>query len=209
MSCYRVTFFKNLLSSDGHPFKCIQRAIDIRHARNAEGGGSQADRHTKRPRTPMRCRQARACCASAACSLDRGMPRPTSNTRWPEPMPARSSIRSVMGPMARAVAPRCHPWAAIADPYLPPARPVRLIVPLAPRRRDRHRRAPMSYFQPSMIARLVDLIVVVVAPTISSRRTVVRRRSVVSPWTIVGRRSVGSRGRNVEPWTWCAAKAVA
>jgi hypothetical protein len=31
MSCYRVTFFKNLLSSDGHPFKCIQRAIDIRH----------------------------------------------------------------------------------------------------------------------------------------------------------------------------------
>jgi hypothetical protein len=28
---YRVTFFKNLLSSDGHPFKCIQRAIDIRH----------------------------------------------------------------------------------------------------------------------------------------------------------------------------------
>jgi len=36
MSCYRVTFFKNLLSSDGHPFKCIQRAIDIRHARNAD-----------------------------------------------------------------------------------------------------------------------------------------------------------------------------
>ena len=36
MSCYRVIFFKNLLSSDGHPFKCIQRAIDIRHARNAD-----------------------------------------------------------------------------------------------------------------------------------------------------------------------------
>jgi hypothetical protein len=36
MSCYRVTFFKNLLSSDGHPFKCIQRAIDIRHARDAD-----------------------------------------------------------------------------------------------------------------------------------------------------------------------------
>ena len=36
MSCYRVIFFKNLLSSDGHPFKCIQRAIDIRHAKNAD-----------------------------------------------------------------------------------------------------------------------------------------------------------------------------
>lgn len=36
MSCYRVTFFKNLLSSDGHPFKCVQRVIDIRHARSAD-----------------------------------------------------------------------------------------------------------------------------------------------------------------------------
>jgi hypothetical protein len=27
MSRYRVTFFKNLLSSDGHPFKCIQLSV--------------------------------------------------------------------------------------------------------------------------------------------------------------------------------------
>jgi hypothetical protein len=33
MSCYRVTFFKNLLSPDGHPFK---RVIDIRHARSED-----------------------------------------------------------------------------------------------------------------------------------------------------------------------------
>jgi len=43
MSCYRVIFFKNLLSSDGHPFKCIQRAIDIRHARNADGAVEAAE----------------------------------------------------------------------------------------------------------------------------------------------------------------------
>jgi hypothetical protein len=36
MSCYRVTFFKNLLSSDGHPFRCIQRVIDIRQAKSAD-----------------------------------------------------------------------------------------------------------------------------------------------------------------------------
>jgi len=36
MNCYRVTFFKNLLSSDGHPFKCIQGVVNVRHARNAD-----------------------------------------------------------------------------------------------------------------------------------------------------------------------------
>jgi hypothetical protein len=29
MSCYRVSFFKTLLSSDGHPFKCLQQRIEI------------------------------------------------------------------------------------------------------------------------------------------------------------------------------------
>jgi hypothetical protein len=33
---YRVAFFKHLLSSDGHQFKCLQHMIEIRHARNAE-----------------------------------------------------------------------------------------------------------------------------------------------------------------------------
>lgn len=29
MRQYRVSFFKNILSSDGHPFKCLQRSIDV------------------------------------------------------------------------------------------------------------------------------------------------------------------------------------
>ena len=33
---YRVAFFKHLLASDGHQFKCLQHVIEIRHARNAE-----------------------------------------------------------------------------------------------------------------------------------------------------------------------------
>ena len=33
---YRVSFFKDLNSSDGHPFKCIQKVIEIRHARSAD-----------------------------------------------------------------------------------------------------------------------------------------------------------------------------
>jgi hypothetical protein len=33
MTLYRVTFFKNLLSSDGHQFKCPQDIIEIRRAR--------------------------------------------------------------------------------------------------------------------------------------------------------------------------------
>jgi hypothetical protein len=36
MSSYRVTFFKSLLSSDGHPFKCPQAHIEIRHAKTRD-----------------------------------------------------------------------------------------------------------------------------------------------------------------------------
>jgi hypothetical protein len=32
MSTSQVSFFKNLLSSDGHPFKCLQRRIDVTDA---------------------------------------------------------------------------------------------------------------------------------------------------------------------------------
>lgn len=35
MSTYHVSFFKNLLSSDGHPFKCLQRRIDVTDAESA------------------------------------------------------------------------------------------------------------------------------------------------------------------------------
>ena len=36
MSTYHVSFFKCLLSSDGHPFKCLQQRIDISDAESAE-----------------------------------------------------------------------------------------------------------------------------------------------------------------------------
>ena len=36
MASYRVTFFKHLVSSDGHPFNCPQRTIDIRSAKNSD-----------------------------------------------------------------------------------------------------------------------------------------------------------------------------
>jgi hypothetical protein len=34
MARYRVNFFKNLLSSDGHQFKCLQQQVDVT---NSEG----------------------------------------------------------------------------------------------------------------------------------------------------------------------------
>ena len=36
MEAYRVTFFKNVMSSDGHQFCCPQRIIDIRRAKSHE-----------------------------------------------------------------------------------------------------------------------------------------------------------------------------
>ena len=38
MSAYHVSFFKTLLSSDGHPLKCLQQRIDISDA----GSSAQA-----------------------------------------------------------------------------------------------------------------------------------------------------------------------
>jgi len=35
MSAYRVSFFKTLLSSDGHPFKCLQRQILVADSESA------------------------------------------------------------------------------------------------------------------------------------------------------------------------------
>jgi hypothetical protein len=35
MSTYHVSFFKNLLSSDGHPFKCLQQRIVISDAQSS------------------------------------------------------------------------------------------------------------------------------------------------------------------------------
>jgi hypothetical protein len=36
MSAYHVNFFKTLLSSNGHTFKCLQRRIDITEAESSE-----------------------------------------------------------------------------------------------------------------------------------------------------------------------------
>jgi hypothetical protein len=44
MTCYKVSFFKNLQGSDGHPVKGLQRAIDIRHARSFDRAVKAAER---------------------------------------------------------------------------------------------------------------------------------------------------------------------
>jgi hypothetical protein len=44
MSTYHVSFFKNLLSSDGHPFKCLQRRIDVTDAESAVQAADSASR---------------------------------------------------------------------------------------------------------------------------------------------------------------------
>jgi hypothetical protein len=42
MSAYHVSFFKNLLSSDGHPFKCLQQRIDISDAESSAQAAQSA-----------------------------------------------------------------------------------------------------------------------------------------------------------------------
>jgi len=44
MSTYHVSFFKNLLSSDGHPFKCLQRRIDVTEAESPAQAAQSASR---------------------------------------------------------------------------------------------------------------------------------------------------------------------
>jgi hypothetical protein len=50
MGRYRVSFFKTLLSSDGHPFKCLQLTIEIPHARNTDRAIKAAKRRYERLR---------------------------------------------------------------------------------------------------------------------------------------------------------------
>ena len=44
MSAYYVSFFKNLVSSDGHPFKCLQQRIDVSDAESAAEAAESASR---------------------------------------------------------------------------------------------------------------------------------------------------------------------
>jgi hypothetical protein len=48
MACYRVTFVKDLLSSDGHQFKCPQRTIEIRRAKTYDRAIRAAKQRFKR-----------------------------------------------------------------------------------------------------------------------------------------------------------------
>ena len=43
MSGYRVSFFKTLLSSDGHGFRCLQQ-IDVQNSDSAEHAAESASR---------------------------------------------------------------------------------------------------------------------------------------------------------------------
>jgi hypothetical protein len=45
---YRIAFFKHLLSSDGHPFKCLQQRIEIRSAKNIERALKAAEHRYER-----------------------------------------------------------------------------------------------------------------------------------------------------------------
>ncbi len=44
MSRYHVCFFKNLLSSDGHRFRCLQQEIDVPDAKTPEQAAKRASR---------------------------------------------------------------------------------------------------------------------------------------------------------------------
>jgi hypothetical protein len=44
MKTYEVRFFKTLLSSDGHPFRCLQDRLEITDAGSAETAIAQAER---------------------------------------------------------------------------------------------------------------------------------------------------------------------
>jgi hypothetical protein len=53
MSQYRVRFFKTLLSSDGHSFKCLQQQIDVPQA----DGVAQAEHYAAQQLIALRgCR---------------------------------------------------------------------------------------------------------------------------------------------------------
>lgn len=44
MADYRVLFFNNLVNSYGKPFKCLQRAITVSSAKDAEEASEKAKR---------------------------------------------------------------------------------------------------------------------------------------------------------------------
>ena len=50
MTSYRVTFFKNLVNSSGHEFKCPQGTVEVRRARDRIRALRAAERRYERSR---------------------------------------------------------------------------------------------------------------------------------------------------------------
>lgn len=48
MSQYRVTFYKHLVSSDGHPYKCPQRSVMVRVAKSIDRAVRAAEHRYER-----------------------------------------------------------------------------------------------------------------------------------------------------------------
>ena len=51
MAEYQIKFFKNLVSSDGHPFKVLQRVISVSHSQDCEDAVRIAQQRSKDSRT--------------------------------------------------------------------------------------------------------------------------------------------------------------
>ena len=47
MTHYRVSYYKNLLSSDGHQFKCLQKQFDLPNVESAEKAQEIAARQSE------------------------------------------------------------------------------------------------------------------------------------------------------------------
>ncbi|MFL9823313.1 hypothetical protein [Rhodoplanes sp. SY1] len=48
MATYQIRFFKRLLSSDGHPFCCLQDRLEVRNADTPECAVARAERRYER-----------------------------------------------------------------------------------------------------------------------------------------------------------------
>lgn len=48
MARYQVSFFKHLLSSNGHPAKALQGTVEVRHAKSMERAVTAAKRRFER-----------------------------------------------------------------------------------------------------------------------------------------------------------------
>lgn len=48
MTHYQVAFFNNLVSSNGRPFKCLQRAVTVSEAQDSEAAAEKAKREFER-----------------------------------------------------------------------------------------------------------------------------------------------------------------